>query len=166
MINMRRIVDMNKEGLQGASFGLMEGTIMIMGMLIGFGFAYPRRSMILLSIAMVGIADGLANATAFHVSEETEIFHRVKEIHKATLFCFLATILAFFLPSIPMIFMQRMPAMIFGEIIAVCMLIGVGIFVAEVTKKDVSRLIVEYTIMGVLAAAASYALGAFAATLA
>lgn len=157
--------DMRHQGLQGASFGLMDGIIMIMGMLLGFGLSYPRRSMILLSIAMVGVSDGLANAAAFHVSEETEPYHQKREIHKAAALCFFATIFAFVLPSLPMLWLPIGNAIIVGELIAIILLIGVGIFVSEISHANMPRLVVEYAIMGILAAAACYGLGELAAAL-
>ena len=107
-----------KEGLQGATFGIMEGLVMVMGMLFGLGFSGVEKSVIILVILLTAFADGVANTSAFYVSEETETFHKRGEILKAALFTFVGTIIAFSIPLIPIILLPIFEAIIFGTIVA------------------------------------------------
>lgn len=132
---------------------------MVTAMLIGFGLSYPNKGVILLAIVITAIADGFANSTAFHVSEETERFHSKKEVYKSTLYCFVSTIISFIIPIIPIIFLPLNLGIIIGVIIAFIMMILLGYFVAKIARRNWKKLSLEYLIMGIVAAIACYFVG-------
>lgn len=155
------MVKIDREGLQGASFGAMDALIMLMGMLIGFGLSYPQKNVVILAIVMTAIADAFANSTAFHVSEETEKFHKRREIWKATIFCFFATIGTFLIPLIPILFLEIKQGIFVSSAIVIVLLLCLGFFVGKFSGRDWKKLSVEYLIMGVIAAVVCYGVGQF-----
>lgn len=155
------MVKINKEGLQGASFGVMEALIMVTGMLIGFGLSYPQKNVVILAIVMTAIADAFANSAAFHVSEETEKFHKRREILKSTVFCFIATIGTFLIPLIPILFLEIKQGIFVSSAIVIVSLIGIGFFVGKFSGKNWKKLSIEYLIMGIVAAIVCFGVGQF-----
>ncbi|MCD6445305.1 hypothetical protein J7L49_00770 [Candidatus Bathyarchaeota archaeon] len=69
----------NKEGLQGLAFGMMDGIITALGVLMGLT---PLNDKIILFIGIMvtGLADSFANAAGIHVSEEAETIHKRSEV--------------------------------------------------------------------------------------
>ncbi|GAH84653.1 unnamed protein product, partial [marine sediment metagenome] len=53
-----------REGLQGATFGMMEGVIVALGILMGLS-ATGNRLILLVGIITCGLADALGNAAGF-----------------------------------------------------------------------------------------------------
>ena len=148
-----------KEGLQGATFGIMEGLVMVMGILFGLGFSGVEKSAIVLLILLTAFADGVANTSAFYVSEETETFHSRKEILKSAFFTFIGTTIAFSIPIIPIILLPLFEAIIAGTVVASIMLIFLGYFVGKVANRNWKKLSIKYLVVGLIAAAVTYVAG-------
>lgn len=146
-------------GLGSLSFGIMEGLIMITGMLIGFGTSYPEKKIILLAVLTAAIADAFANSVAFHVSEETrrETTHRYAL--KAAGLCFVATFFATVIPVVPVLFLPVGTAVIVGGAIALVFMAILSNFVAKVSGRKPLPAIVEYVSYGAAAAVLCYLAG-------
>ena len=146
-------------GLQGATFGVMEGIIMVLGVMVGLS-ASADKSLVLIGMLVAGVADAFANAAAFHVSEETEPYHTQKEIRKSTIYCFLGTFAAVVILSLPFFFLRLLPAAIISGILGLICLVLVGIAVSKINKKyKTLHLVVEYVITGIVVAVVSYIIG-------
>ncbi len=150
-----------KEGLQGATFGIMEGLVMVMGMLFGLGFSGVEKSVIILVIILTAFADGVANTSAFYVSEETETFHTKREITKSALFTFIGTVIAFSIPMIPIMLLPLFEAIIAGTVVAAIMLVFLGYFVGKIANRNWKILSVKYLIIGMVATIITYLAGQF-----
>ena len=59
------------DGMQGAAFGVIEATIMMLGVMIGLSITGDKR-VLLLGVVAAGVADAVANGAAFYISEEAE----------------------------------------------------------------------------------------------
>ena len=70
-----------KEGIQGGVFGVMEASIMMIGVLLGLSVT-GDKFIISLGLLSAGIADAIANTASFYVSEESEMIHTQREIWK------------------------------------------------------------------------------------
>ena len=150
-----------KEGLQGATFGMMEGVVMVIAMLFGLSAAGVEQHVIIVTLILTAFADGVANTSAFYVSEETETFHTRREIHKSAFWTFVGTAIAFSIPIIPLFIFPVYEAVIAGTLIGALMLLLLGQFVGKVAKRHRSMLSVKYLIIGIIAALVAYVVGQF-----
>jgi len=137
-----------REGLQGATFGMMEGVIVALGILMGLS-ATDSRLILLVGIITCGLADALGNAAGFHVSEETEEYHTRREVWKSTILCFLSTIIVFFILAIPVLFLPLTQAIIVSGLVGMVILAFLGYFVNRIRRKNEAlKTIIEYVLMG------------------
>jgi len=146
----------HKEGLQGATFGMMEGVVMVIAMLFGFVAAGLEREVMIIAIILTAFADGVANTSAFYVSEETETFHTRREILKSAFWTFVGTVVAFTLPVIPLLFLPVGQAVIGAVAIAILMFLFLGQFVGRIANRDPMILSVKYLVIGIVAALVAY----------
>ncbi|MBW2977608.1 VIT1/CCC1 transporter family protein [Candidatus Woesearchaeota archaeon] len=148
----------NKEGMQGATFGIMDGIITILGVMWGLSVTQDKFILVI-GILTAGLADSFANAAGMHVSQETEIHHRRKEVWKSTILSFMSTFLVAIALTLPLIFFSVKNALIISALIAVVLLVNLGYFVAEIRNKKPISLILEYTLMGIVVSVICFGLG-------
>jgi VIT1/CCC1 family predicted Fe2+/Mn2+ transporter len=148
----------NKEGMQGATFGIMDGIITILGVMWGLSVTQDKFILII-GILTAGLADSFANAAGMHVSQETETHHKKREVWKSTIFSFVATFAVAIILSLPLFFLNAKTAVILAALTAILLLVGLGYFVAEVRKKNPMYFIIEYTLMGIIVSAICFGLG-------
>jgi VIT1/CCC1 family predicted Fe2+/Mn2+ transporter len=152
------------KGIQGATFGIMDGVITVLGVLVGLG-AMGSRTGAIIGVLAAGIADAMANAAGFHVSQETEDHHSRHEVFMSTTLCFLATLLTMFLFLLPLFLLTLRAAIYVSVLLGIAMLIGLGTFVSSYRKINKRDLIIEYVVVGLFVVAASYAAGTFVASI-
>ena len=149
---------MKREGYQGATFGIMEGIIMALGLIMGLS-AIENKAAIVAGILVAALADAFANAAGFHVSEETETYHTRREIWKSTIFCFFTTITVILLLAVPVFFMPIAQAIIVSELIGIVILALLGYYVGGIGNKKRFNIIIEYVLIGVVVSVICYYLG-------
>lgn len=155
---MARKIHIKEEGYQGATFGIMEGIVMMLGVLIGMSVT-GNKSIAILGVVTAGIADAFANSSAFYVSEESEGIHTNKEVLKATLWCFIGTVFSVVVLIVPLLVFELPLAIyvaFFGSIFLLSLL---GYFVAKAQKFNVFNLILKYILVGLLVSLATYFVG-------
>jgi len=152
-------------GEQGIAFGIMEGTILIWGLMLGLSVT-QNRGITVIALLVTALADALANAAGLHVSQESEGHHDEKEVMKSTIYCFAATFLVMAFLAVPIIlFESYSSAIMTSSALSVIILGALGYFVAKKRKETVWKISLEYILMGVGVAIVSYALGAIVETL-
>ncbi|MBW3015653.1 hypothetical protein KY330_04485 [Candidatus Woesearchaeota archaeon] len=144
-----------KEGYQGATFGIMEGIVMMLGVLIGLSVT-GNKNLAILGVVTAGVADAFANSSAFHVSEESEGIHTKKEIWLSTMWCFIGTVSSVIILIIPLLIFNLPNATYIGFGVAILLLILLGQFVAKHQKLDPTTLIPKYILIGVSVSIATY----------
>ncbi len=149
-----------KGGIQGATFGVMEAAVMMIGVLLGLSVT-NNKFVITLGLLTAGVADAISNSTSFFVSEESEMIHTRKEIWKASLLCFFTTIVTVLIIAIPLLAFESTGAGIIASFSAgMAVLILLGGYMAKQTKaKNRAAAVAKYVIIGIAAAAACYAMG-------
>lgn len=149
-----------REGIQGATFGAMEGTIMMLGVMLGLSVTGDRL-IVALGLLTAGIADAFANSASFFVSEESEKMHSRKEIFKATMLCFVYTILAVAMIAAPIIMISSMKyAMISSIGVGLLILVFLGRFMsAELGTDHAFATIAKYVAIGIITAFVCYLTG-------
>ena len=147
------------EGLQGATFGVMEATVMLLGVMTGLS-ATGNRFILVIGLLMAGLADAVANGVGFHVSEETRKGHTQREVWKTMLFAFLGTSLTVAIMILPVLLLPVKQAVITAWIIGVIILCSLGYAVGRIAKRTSPyKLMLEYLAFGVLASMLCYGLG-------
>jgi VIT1/CCC1 family predicted Fe2+/Mn2+ transporter len=155
---------MNKDGFQGISFGIMDGIITVLGVMMGLS-ATSNSRIVFIGILAAGIADAFANAAGFYASEETENIHSKKEVWNATILCFIATLMVMVVLVLPLLFFDISYAIVVSEILGIVMLVFLGYFVSNVARKGSAwRTILEYVVIGLAVSFVCYILGQFAST--
>ncbi len=152
------MAETKKYGIQGATFGIIEATIMMLGVILGLSVIHDK-SILILGLVAAGVADSVANAAAFHVSEETEGIHTRKEVWKATIMAFFGTTIPVILMLIPIIFLPLNQGIIAAAVIAVLLISIIGNFVAKQADKNKLHIILEYLGMALIAVIVSYSAG-------
>lgn len=154
----------NAGGIQGLTFGIMEGTILLLGLMLGMSVT-NNRAITALALMVTAFADALANSAGFHVSQETESKER-KEVWASTIYCFAATLLVMGLLVIPiLVFENFSTAILVSSGLAIIVLGLLGTYVAGKQREPAWKISLEYIAMGLLVAVVSYLLGNFAETI-
>ena len=154
---MRKV---SKGGIQGATFGVMEATIMMLGVLLGLSVT-GEKFIILLGVLTAGVADALANAASFYVSEESEMIHTKREIMKASKMCFLGTFLTVIAIAVPLIVIKHIEASVASSFaVGIVILIFLGNYMNKKLKSTTpGRTISKYVLIGALTALLCFGLG-------
>jgi VIT1/CCC1 family predicted Fe2+/Mn2+ transporter len=154
---MRKV---SKKGVQGGTFGVMEGTIMMLGVLLGLSVT-GNRFVVVLGLLTAGIADAFANAASFYVSEESEMIHTRREMWKAARLCFLGTFLTVIAVTIPIVAIKDIGyAIVTSFIVGLIILFFLGKYMAKKTKsKSPAKTIVKYILVGILTAVICFTIG-------
>jgi len=149
---------LSRNAMHGGAFGIIEATIMMLGVMLGLSVTHDK-SIIILGIVAAGVADAVANSSAFHVAEEAEGGHTQKEVWRATLMTFLGTVLPVVLLIVPLILFPLNKGIITSAVFGVIIISWIGNYVAKKSKKDRMRIIAEYLVMAVIAVIVTYIAG-------
>jgi hypothetical protein len=148
-------------GFSGMTFGVMDGVLTVLSVLIGLGSVADKYA-VFSAMIIVGLADAMANAAGIRVSQETVVHLTKKHVFMSMLFAFLGTFVAVISLVIPLIFFSLETTVIVSTVIGMIFLCGLGAFVGirrMYDRKDTLRLISEYVITGMVIIAISYTLG-------
>lgn len=145
-------------GRQGLSFGVMDGIITVLGVIMGL-FSTADKKIIILGALAVGVADAFANAAGIHVSQETKKDHSHETVIKETIYCFIATVVVMLSLIWPYLFFAIGTSTIIVFIVSAAWLVSLGNFVAKTSGRSRKRLIAEYILIGVTISAVTYLIG-------
>jgi predicted membrane protein (TIGR00267 family) len=161
------------EGFQGAAFGLADGVICILGMIIGSAVATWDLRIIVVAAVTGGIADALGNAIGFYLSELSERGLQIHDVHQggnssihsmgevimSGIFSFLATILVLVLLLVPFVFLGIGNALMSASAEGIIILFLLGIYVAKLSRESPLRTAIKYVVLGIIGALFSYLVG-------
>ena len=146
-------------GIQGLTYGIMDGVLTCLGVIMGLS-ATGNRFFLLLAVLAVGLADAMADAAAFHVGQETERHHKKDEIRRSTVFTFFGVFGGFLLLGIPVLFFELSTAILVSGVMGMAILAGLGYFVASINPKfKKTHQMLEYVVMGIVVIAATFFVG-------
>lgn len=149
-------------GMQGLAFGIMEGTILLMGLMLGLSVT-KSRTVTLIALLVTALADSFANSAGFHVSQEAEAHHKKREVWASTIFCFIGTFSVMSLLAAPIMFFKSYSnAIAISSAIAIVILGSLGVFVARHRHESALATALEYISIGVFVAVVCFFLGEFA----
>lgn len=152
---MKKHNHVKTQGYQGAAFGVMEGIVMMLGVLIGLSVT-GNKSIAILGVVTAGVADAFANSSAFYVSEESEGIHTRKEIWRSTMWTLIGTVASVVVLLIPLLLLDIPLAAYVGFVVALIMLTFLGFFVAKWQKMNVGMIILKYIMIGFAVSIATF----------
>lgn len=145
--------------MTGLSFGLTSGIISTLGVLVGVEAATSSKLAVVSAITVMAVADGLADATGIHLSEETENQHSAKEIWLSTVFTFLG-VCGFTLTFIIPVLFLSFPCAIWVSIVWGLGLLSLfSFYLGRIQSKNPLKIILEHDLVAVIIIIVSYGLG-------
>jgi len=165
---------------QGIAFGLMDGVITLLGILIGMASATGDAGVVVIAGVVGGVANSFGNAIGFYTSESAErgqqmrfyekrgkkldgdeYVHSQRDVLLSAGMAFLATLVALVLPITPFFLLSSVPqAMLACVVISVAMLFLLGSFIGKLNKECGWRNGLKFVLLGLAGAAIAFLLGA------
>lgn len=160
--------------MEGFAFGLTDGIICFLGLIIGVARATSDPILVIIAGLIGGIADAFGNSIGFYVSQATERsvqIHETKEHRKKTrihskreilmsgIFTFLATIIVLILLLSPFIFLGIAFAMILAVLSGTILSFALGSYVGKLSGESPYKTGFKYACLTIAGALISYTIG-------
>lgn len=161
------------EGFHGLAFGLVDGLITMLGVVIGVAQATRGDTrLVLVSGLVAGFANALGNSIGFYGSELAERGeHMVEgrepssmtEVRRSTLLAFVMTLLAMLALMFPFAVVSNayLVAMGFAVVIGSGLLFVLGLVVGKLWRRHPLRYGLIYVALGIVGAGLSIVVGEF-----
>ncbi|MFP4523446.1 MAG: hypothetical protein ACLFNM_02790 [Candidatus Woesearchaeota archaeon] len=155
---------MNKAIKKGLSFGLISGIITTLGMVVGLDSATQSTKVILGSIFIIAVADGLSDAFGIHVSEEADEKTSEKSVWQSTFATIISKILFALSFAIPILIFTLPVAIVVCVIWGLGLVAGFSYYVAKINKKKPYKAILEHVAITIFVIVATYFIGQLVAS--
>ena len=158
------------EGFHGLAFGLVDGLITMLGVVIGVAQATGSTKLVIISGVVAGVANAFGNAIGFYGSELAERGEHMlegrepssmKEVRRSTLLSFSTTIVAMLVLMIPFLVMSQVFAMVSAVVGGSVLLFVLGTVVGRLWRKHPLRYGLMYVTMGIAGTGLSFLVGDF-----
>lgn len=162
--------------MEGIAFGLADGIICFIGLIIGVAEATSDPIIVIISGIISGIADALGNSIGFFISQSTERgvqihevkehgiktrIHSKKEVWMSGILSFLATIFVLIILLSPFVFLNTNMAIIFTFLIGIFLSFSLGIYVGKISGEKPYKVGLKFVILTIMGAVISYIIGDF-----
>lgn len=157
------------EGFQGTAFGLMDGLVTILGVVIGMAQATNQPMLVVVTGVIAGVANSFGNAIGFYASELAEQGEHIQEkrvhlssnteIYRSTLLAFSASVVSTLILVAPFLLLETRPAMVVSVTIAIGLLFALGFYVGHFSRKDRLRYGLRYVLLGLAGTIISFLIG-------
>lgn len=174
-----------KYWMEGVAFGLADGIICCLGLVIGVAEAtvnlplLERRSLILASGILGGLANAFGNSIGFFLSQETERsvqiheeelgmktrVHTKREVLMSGILSFLSTLLALLVLITPFIFLNIEISIVLTFILGIILSSSMGSYVGKMSKQNPLKTGLKYAVLAVVGASVSHAIGDLLSTI-
>ncbi len=159
--------------LEGTSSGLVDGTICALGVVIGVSAATNDAFLTIISGIIAGFSNSFGNSIGFYLSQVSERniqivnrrmgkvqhVHSKNEILLNAIFSFLSTFFVNLVILSPFLALSTEFAIVMSVILSVAIVFALGAYNAKITRKNLVREGVFYSILTVIGAIMSYAVG-------
>jgi predicted membrane protein (TIGR00267 family) len=157
--------------LEGIAFGLADGLIMCLGLVIGVAEATSQTHLVIVTGIIGGFANAFGNSIGFFMSQSAERalqiretrehgittrIHSKRELWTNSLFSFLTTISATLLLLLPFSFLVVDQAVGFTFVIGTMMAFILGSYVGKTSGESRCRNGAKYALLAVLGAIISH----------
>ena len=156
--------------LEGIAFGLADGLIMCLGLIIGVAEVTSDSRIVIITGIIGGFANAFGNSIGFFMSQSAERalqiqttkrgattrIHSKREIFRNTLFAFTSTIVATLVLLSPFICLCMSDAAILTFIIGAVMAFILGSYVGKISRENPYKEGLKYAILAILGAIISH----------
>lgn len=149
---------MNTSIIRGLCFGLTSAVITTLGLMIGLFSASATRSIIIVGILTIAIADSLSDAFGMHVSEESFVKSH-KNVWKATGATFFTKFFFALTFIIPILFFDLDKAVLINIIYGLILLVVFNYHLAKLRKINVYKTILEHISIAIVVIISTYFIG-------
>ncbi len=156
------------EGFQGTAFGIMDGMITILGVVIGISQVTSSTTLVVVSGLVAGVANAFGNSIGFYASELAERGEHIREkahvapsteVYMSTINSFISSLIAMLVPILPFVFLPSMQAMTAAVSIAMVVLFALGSYVGHLIGLSRFRFGLRYVMLGLIGSGLSYLIG-------
>lgn len=159
--------------IEGVAFGLVDGLVLVLGLVIGVWAATGDTNTILLAALIGGVSNAFGNSAGTFLSQTAErgvqLQHRRRkgnsEVHskwevvRIALFAFGATIATVILVVLPFYFLDSFTATLLSLVIALALLFVLGEYVGRISKEKNFEYGLLYVAIGLVAAVLAFFVG-------
>lgn len=176
---------LSKYWMEGAAFGLADGIICCLGLIIGVAEAtinFPaleRRSIILASGLLGGLANAFGNSIGFFLSQEAERsvqlheekmgmktrVHTKREVLMSGVMSFSSTLLALLILIFPFVFLNIENGIILTFILGVILSFSMGGYIGKISGQNPAKTGLKYAVLALLGALISHEIGDLLSTI-
>ena len=157
--------------LEGIAFGLADGLIMCLGLIIGVAEAFPSDTQLVIITGIIGgFANAFGNSIGFFMSQSAERalqiqttehgattrIHSKKEIFTNSIFSFASTIIATLVLLSPFTCFCMSHAAIITFIIGTIMAFTLGSYIGKISRENPYKTGLKYALLAVLGAIISH----------
>ena len=157
--------------LEAIAFGLADGLIMCLGLIIGVAEATSDPQLVIITGIIGGFANAFGNSIGFFMSQSAERalqihettehgattrIHSRREIFTNSLFSFTSTIAATLVLLSPFTFLARNHATILTFIIGITLAFILGRYVGKISHENPYRTGLKYALLAILGAVISH----------
>lgn len=160
--------------LEGIAFGLADGIICCLGLIIGFAEATRSTYLVITAGLIGGIANAFGNSIGFYMSQSAERglqihgikehdvqtrIHSKREIGVNSLFSFVFSMIAVFVLLLPFTFFDMTYATILTFILGILLSFFLGGYVGKISREDRYKTGLKYAFLAVIGAVVSHLVG-------
>ena len=159
--------------IEGIAFGLVDGIVLALGLVIGVWAATNNPGTIVLTALIGGVANAFGNSAGVFLSQTAERgvqlhkksnnkkidVHSKQEIIGISFFAFASAILSVILIILPFYALSVFQATMVSLVIALVLLFWLGRYVGKISKKNQLKYGVMYMVIGLLAAGVAFLVG-------
>ena len=156
------------EGFHGLAFGLVDGLVTMLGVVIGVAQATGETRLVIISGLVAGVANAFGNSIGFYGSELAERGEHMTEgrepssmteVRRSSLLSFITSLGATFLLTLPFLALSQGNAMLAAVVIGTSLLFCLGLVVGRLWRRHPLRYGLMYLGLGVVGAGLSFLVG-------
>lgn len=162
------------EGFHGLAFGLVDGLVTMLGVVIGVAQATGETRLVIISGLVAGVANAFGNSIGFYGSELAERGEHLvegrepssmKEVRRSSLLSLVTSLAATLILMVPFLVFSQAYAMLAAVVIGASLLFSLGLLVGRLWRTHPLRYGLIYVGLGVAGAGLSFFVGEFVRTL-
>lgn len=157
--------------LEGVAFGLADGLIMCLGLIIGMAEVTSDPRLVIITGVIGGIANAFGNSIGFFMSQSAERalqlhetidhgttarVHSKREVLTSSLLSFASTIIVVLILLSPFVIIQMNHAIILTFAIGTTMAFILGSYVGKISHENIYKEGLKYAVLAILGALISH----------
>ena len=162
--------------LEGIAFGLADGLIMCLGLIIGVAEATSQTHLVLITGIIGGFANAFGNSIGFFMSQSAERalqirettyhgantrVHSKREVLINSIFAFTSTIAATLILLSPFIYFEMTFAVVSTFVIGILMAFALGSYIGKTSHENSFKTGAKYALLAILGAVISHFIADF-----